>query len=156
MLPSPGSKAPVFSLLDQDGKTFSLSDARGTWLLIYFYPKDDTPGCTTEACSIRDTWKDFSRSGIEVVGISADSVKSHAKFVEKYQLPFRVLADTEKEVVKLYGVWGPKKFMGREFLGIQRMSFLVNPDGVIAKVYEKVKPAEHAAEILQDKELLSS
>jgi peroxiredoxin Q/BCP len=147
---SPGDQAPDFELLDQEGKTHRLSDETGRWVLLYFYPKDDTPGCTTEACAIRDAWAAFKKQGIVVWGVSTDSVKSHAKFAQKYDLPFTLLSDAEKTLVKKYGVWGSKKFMGREFLGTRRMSFLIDPKGKIAKVYEKVKPNEHAGEVLAD------
>ena len=150
MIPSIGADAPDFSLADQNGTMHTLADERGKWVLLYFYPKDDTPGCTTEACGIRDAWDDFKKKGIVVFGVSTDSVKSHGKFVAKYDLPFTLLADEEKAVVKAYGVWGPKKFMGREFLGTKRVSFLINPEGKIAKVYETVKPSEHAAEVLAE------
>jgi peroxiredoxin Q/BCP len=117
---------------------------------MYFYPKDDTPGCTKQACAIRDSWAEFEKMNCIVLGISTDGEKSHKKFEEKYTLPFSLLADTEKKVVQAYGVWSPKKFMGREFLGTLRSSFLINPDGVIVKVYEKVKPELHAENVLSD------
>lgn len=145
-----GKKAPDFTLPDRTGKQFTLSDFHGKWVLIYFYPKDDTPGCTTEACTIRDAYNDFVKQGIVVLGISTDSQKSHEKFVTKFKLPFTLLADEDKKVVQLYGVWGKKKFMGREYLGTQRASVLVDREGKVAKVYEAVKPAEHAAEVLAD------
>ena len=119
-------------------------------MLLYFYPKDDTPGCTKEACTIRDAWPRFKKLGIQVFGVSADSQKSHAKFVDKYDLPFTLLSDADKKVVEKYGVWGEKKFMGRTFLGTKRMSFLINPAGKIEKIYEHVKPEVHAQEVLQD------
>lgn len=150
MIPSVGTKAPTFSLKDQDGILRSLHDYAGSWLLVYFYPKDDTPGCTKEACAIRDADPDLSALGAHVVGISADTVESHKKFVEKYNLTFPLLADTSREVCENYGVWGKKKFMGSEYEGIMRTSFLVDPDGVIQKVYENVKPEVHAAEVLAD------
>lgn len=145
-----GDKAPEFSLPDQDGKTHALKDYAGKWVLLYFYPKDDTPGCTTEACGIRDRWSDFKKAGLVVIGASTDPVKKHAKFAAKYELPFTLLADEEKTLVKAYEVWAPKKFMGREFLGTLRRSFLIDPHGKIAKTYENVKPKEHAEEILAD------
>ncbi len=145
-----GDAAPEFSLPDQDGVVHTLSEAQGTWLLLYFYPKDATPGCTVEAQTIRDSWPDFTGSNITVFGISADSVASHKKFAEKQGLPFTLLADEKKEMVNAYGVWGKKKMMGREYDGIFRTSFLVSPDGTIAKIYEQVKPAEHAREVLKD------
>jgi thioredoxin-dependent peroxiredoxin len=148
-------EAPDFSLPDQDGRTRRLSDYRGRWVLVYFYPRDDTPGCTTEACGIRDTWGEFERRGLTVLGISTDTVASHKKFEAKHSLPFTLLADEQKEVVKAYGVWAPKKLAGREFLGTKRTSFLIDPEGKIAKVYPKVKPGEHADEILADHERLA-
>lgn len=145
-----GDKAPEFSLPDQDGKTHSLSDYAGQWVLLYFYPKDDTPGCTNEACSLRDNLPRFGDVNAKVLGVSVDSVASHKKFATKYKLPFTLLADEEKVMVNAYGVWGEKKFMGRKYLGTNRMSFLISPEAKIAKVYEKVKPKEHAAEVLND------
>jgi peroxiredoxin Q/BCP len=145
-----GKNAPAFSLPDQEGKMHSLKDYVGKWVLLYFYPKDDTPGCTTEACAIRDAFLDFEKNNAVVLGVSCDSPKSHAKFVEKYKLPFTLLADEEKTVVNAYGVWAPKKFMGREYLGVLRTSFLIDPEGKIKKIYEKVKPAIHADEVLND------
>lgn len=145
-----GQKAPDFSLPDQNGKTHQLSSYKGCWVLLYFYPKDDTTGCTTEACSIRDNFKSFGKMETKILGVSVDSVKSHQKFAEKYKLPFTLLADEDKKVVKLYGVWGKKKFMGREYMGTFRTSFLINPEGKIAKIYERVKPDEHAGEVLEE------
>ena len=151
-----GSKAPDFSLQDQNGETHNLQDLKGRHTLIYFYPKDDTPGCTKEACALRDAFPAFKKLDAVVFGVSTDSPKSHGKFVEKYQLPFTLLADTEKTMVEAYGVWGKKKFMGREYLGTNRMSFLIDPEGKIAKVYEKVKPETHAEEVLADLAVLKS
>lgn len=151
-----GDKAPDFTLPDQEGKMHKLSQYKGEWVLLYFYPKDDTPGCTTEACGIRDKFEDFGDAGITVLGVSADSVKSHAKFALKHSLPFTLLADEEKKVVELYEVYGEKKFMGREYMGINRRSFLIDPKGKIAKYYEIVKPAMHAEEVLKDVEELKS
>ena len=142
--------APDFTLLDSAGKKHSLSDYRGRWVLLYFYPKDDTPGCTAEACALRDSWKEFARCNTVVLGVSVDSVKSHGHFAKKYTLPFTLLSDAEKKVVKLYGVWGKKKFMGKEYMGTLRTSFLINPKEKIIKIYEQVKPAEHAQEVLGD------
>ncbi len=133
----------------------TLKDYAGKWVVLYFYPKDDTPGCTVEACQFRDNFPKFKRSKAVVLGVSVDAVKKHAKFVTKYELPFTLLADEEKKVVELYGVWAKKKFMGREYMGILRTSFLINPEGKIAKVYEDVKPAEHALEVLLDIKELS-
>lgn len=145
-----GQKAPGFTLPDQNGEMHSRKDQKGKWLLLYFYPKDDTPGCTVEACTIRDNYDAFRKAGIIVWGVSADPVKKHAKFAEKYELPFTLLSDEEKGMLKAYGVWAKKKFMGREYMGILRNSFLIDPNGKIAKIYEGVKPAEHAAEVLAD------
>ena len=132
-----GLKAPEFSAPDQDGKIHQLSDYNGRWLLLYFYPKDNTPGCTTEACSIRDNFDEFKKINAAVVGVSKDSVKSHAGFAAKYSLPFTIVADLEKKIITAYEV-------------SSRVSYLINPKGEIAKVYSKVKPAEHAAEVLKD------
>lgn len=147
---SPGIKAPAFSLPDQDGKIHKLSDYAGQWVLLYFYPKDDTPGCTTEACGIRDNYDAYKKAKIVVLGASVDPVKKHAKFVEKYDLPFTLLSDEEKTLVEKYGVWAKKKFMGREYMGTLRHSFLIDPSGKIAKVYDDVKPAAHATQVLAD------
>ena len=145
-----GDKAPVFKLPDQNGDIHSLTEYKGKWVLIYFYPKDDTPGCTKEACSIRDNFPDFKKLKAVVFGISKDSVKSHKKFADKYNLPFIILADEDKEVVAKYGVWGKKKFMGREYMGIFRTSFLVDPSGRIARIFEKVVHETHAEEVLTE------
>ncbi|MEK7636385.1 MAG: thioredoxin-dependent thiol peroxidase [Patescibacteria group bacterium] len=145
-----GDRAPDFELPDQDGMTHKLSDYLGHWVLLYFYPKDDTPGCTKEACGIRDTFSRFEKMDTLVLGVSIDPSKSHRKFKEKYSLPFILLSDEKKIVVKKYGVWGKKKFMGREYLGTFRASFLINPRGEIIKIYTDVKPAEHAENVLTD------
>ena len=145
-----GQKAPAFKLPDQDGKMHSLADYKNRWILLYFYPKDDTPGCTKEACSIRDNFSDFKKLKLTVLGVSVDSIKSHKKFEEKYKLLFILLADEDKKLVKSYGVWSNKKFMGREYIGTLRTSFLIDPRGKIVKIYENVKPDEHVAEVLQD------
>ena len=149
-MPKIGTRAPDLTLPDQEGKERRLSDYKGKWVLLYFYPKDDTPGCTIEACAIRDQFKDFTKIGAVVLGVSTDSVASHKKFVDAYQLPFTLLADVHKEVVGAYGVFGEKKFMGRSYMGTMRTSFLIDPEGKIAKVYEKVKPEMHAAEVIAD------
>ncbi len=143
-------KAPDFALPDQYGQMHSLKDYLGKWVLLYFYSKDNTPGCTTEACTIRDSYQQFKDAKVVVLGVSTDSVKSHSKFAQKYELPFTLLADEQKEVVNLYGVWQLKKMLGRKYMGIKRTSFLIAPEGKIVKVYEGVKPAEHAAEVLAD------
>ncbi|MES2994720.1 MAG: thioredoxin-dependent thiol peroxidase [Patescibacteria group bacterium] len=149
-MPKVGETAPDFTLQDQDGAQHTLSSYRGKPVLIYFYPKDDTPGCTKQACAIRDAEPDFQKLKAVVLGISADSIKSHKKFVEKYGLTFPLLADEDKKVVNAYGVWGRKKFMGREYDGIFRTSFLVGADGTILKLYEGVKAEKHAEEVLSD------
>lgn len=145
-----GTVAPDFTLADQGGRKHTLSDYRGEWVVLYFYAKDDTPGCTKEACSIRDDFPRFEKLRAKVLGVSVDSAASHKKFAEKYNLPFPVLADEKKEVVKKYGVWQRKKMMDREYMGTVRASFLIDPKGKIAKIYEKVDPAVHAAELLRD------
>ncbi|MDZ7270622.1 MAG: thioredoxin-dependent thiol peroxidase [candidate division KSB1 bacterium] len=150
MKPQVGDEAPDFALPDQKGVVHRLSDYRGKWVLLYFYPKDDTPGCTAEACAFRDNLPAFGALKVQVLGVSVDSVSSHTRFASKYKIEFPLLADEEKKVVALYGVWGKKKFMGREFMGTNRTSFLIDPDGRVAKVYEKVKPDRHAEEVLQD------
>lgn len=145
-----GEQAPDFRLEDQNGTAHTLSEYKGTWVVLYFYPKDDTPGCTTEACAFRDEFAAFQKNGIVVLGVSIDSAQRHAKFIAKYDLPFTLLADTEQAVVVQYGVWGKKKFMGREYMGTNRVSFLIDPEGIIARVYPKVKPADHARQVLED------
>ena len=147
-----GNKAPAFSLPDQDGKTRKLSDYKGKWILLYFYPKDNTSGCTKEACAIRDEFPRFGKLDAVVFGVSKDSVESHRRFADKHGLPFTLLSDTEIKVQQKYGAWRKKKMAGREYMGTYRMSYLIDPEGKIAKVYEKVKPAEHAAEVLEDLE----
>lgn len=142
--------APAFTLPDQEGKQHSLSDYKGKWVLIYFYPKDDTPGCTTEACTLRDNFEGFKKLKAVVFGVSADSVRSHGSFAKKFKLPFPLLSDESKQMLQAYGAWGEKNFMGKKYMGIFRNSFLINPQGKIAKIYEKVKPDQHAEEVLND------
>lgn len=149
-IPKTGTKAPAFSLPDQDGKIHKLSQYAGKWVLLYFYPKDDTPGCTIEACTIRDQFQDFKKIKAVVLGVSKDSVESHRKFADAYNLPFTLLSDIEKEVIQKYGVWGEKNMMGKKYMGVKRSSFLIGPDGKIRVVYENVKPPKHALEVLQD------
>ncbi len=149
-----GKKAPDLTLPDQDGKNHSLSDYRGKTVLLYFYPKDMTPGCTVEACSFRDSMNDLKGAGIQVLGISVDSVESHKKFAEHFHLNFPILSDVNKKVVQDYGVWGDRKFLGIKYVGTSRESFLIDAKGVIVKHYEKVKPATHVAEVLKDAQAL--
>ena len=143
-----GDKAPDFTSTDQHGKTVSLKDFAGKKVILYFYPKDNTPGCTTEACNFRDHYEELQEKGFEVIGVSADTEKKHSNFVEKFSLPFTLLADTEKEVIKAYGVWGLKKFMGREYDGIHRETFKKKKKGVIDKIITKVKNKEATKQIL--------
>lgn len=143
-------KATDFQLPDQNNKLHSLSDYQGKWVVLYFYPEDDTPGCTKEACSFRDNFERLQKLGVVVLGVSPDPVSSHKKFAQKYHLNFSLLADPNKEVINLYKAWGKKKFMGREYEGILRTTHLINPQGGIVKVYEKVDPLNHADLILSD------
>ena len=145
-----GSKAPAFTLPDQDGEVHSLKNYAGKWVLVYFYPKDDTPGCTKEACALRDTFPSFGKLKAKVFGVSADTVASHKKFAAKYKLPFTLLADTEKVMIEKYGVWAEKSMYGRKYMGIVRESFLINEEGKVIKHYQNVKPAVHADEVIAD------
>jgi peroxiredoxin Q/BCP len=144
-----GDPAPAFEGIDQNGQTIKLSDHAGKKVVLYFYPKDNTPGCTAEACDFRDRDKELARHGIQVIGVSADSEKSHKKFVDKFDLPFPLIADTEHEVIKAYGVWGKKKFMGREYDGIHRETFIIDEKGTIEKIFTKVKTKEPTAQVLE-------
>lgn len=155
-MPAVGQEAPEFSLPDQDGNRVALSDFRDKWVVVYFYPKDDTPGCTTEACQMRDNLQQFNQAEAEVLGISVDSVASHKKFAEKYHLTFHLLSDQEKQVVQQYEVWGEKSFMGKKFMGTKRTTFLVDPMGIIVAVYTNVKPEGHAAQVIADLSKLRS
>lgn len=143
-------KAPHFTLPNQDGKNVSLSDYFDKWIVLYFYPKDMTPGCTTEACSFRDEYAEFKKHDIVILGISKDSVSRHKKFEEKHELPFPLLSDENGTVCEAYGVWQEKSMYGKKFMGILRSTFIINPKGFIAKAYPKVKVKEHIAEILAD------
>ena len=143
-----GDVAPEFSLPDQSGNSVSLSSFRGQRVVIYFYPKDDTPGCTKEACAFRDNFAAFEKKNVVVLGVSIDPVKSHDKFVNKFDLPFTLVSDEDRKIVEAYGVWGEKQFMGRTYDGTHRVTFLIDPKGKIAKIWPKVKPAEHAEEVL--------
>ncbi|MCW5557474.1 MAG: thioredoxin-dependent thiol peroxidase [Verrucomicrobiae bacterium] len=144
----PGDPAPGFTALATDGSQVSLSDFTGKPVVLYFYPKDDTPGCTKEACGFRDVYRQIHKLGAVVLGVSVDSERAHRKFTEKFQLPFLLLADTDHRIVSAYGVWGEKAFMGRKYFGTHRVTFLIGPDGRIARIWSKVKPEEHAAEVL--------
>lgn len=147
--PKEGRKAPDFSVKDQDGKPVRLKELRGKKVALYFYPKDATPGCTKQACSLRDSHSALKRAGIIVLGISPDSESSHQKFITKQDLPFTLLADTEKKVAQKYGVWGEKSMYGRKYMGIFRTTFLIDETGTLIKVITKPKVAEHAEEVLQ-------
>jgi peroxiredoxin Q/BCP len=142
-------KAPEFELKDSEGKNHKLADYAGQTIVIYFYPKDDTPGCTKEACSFRDSYQDFRDAGIEVIGISPDTEKSHLKFRRKYDLPFVLLADPDHAVCELYGVWRVKKNYGREYEGVFRTTFIIDPQGMVKRVFKNVKPTDHSQEVLQ-------
>jgi peroxiredoxin Q/BCP len=143
-----GDAAPEFELTSDSGETVKLSDLRGRQVVLYFYPKDDTPGCTAQACGIRDAYGEFERAGAVVLGVSPDDERSHVKFKEKYGLPFTLLADTDHRVAEEYGVWGEKSYMGRTYMGIDRSTFVIDEDGTLKKVMHKVKPAEHADDVL--------
>ena len=143
-----GIPAPDFELLDDTNVPRKLSDFRGENVVLYFYPEDDTPGCTKEACNFRDDYSAYERAGIQILGVSPDTVKSHVKFKQKFQLPFPLLADEGHKVCDLYGVWGPKKFIGREYEGVLRTTFLIDEKGKIIHLFEKVRPAEHSTEVL--------
>ena len=144
-----GDKAPDFSGFDQDNKFHQLEDYAGKKLVVFFYPKADTPGCTAEACDLRDNFERFKANNYELLGVSADSIKAQAKFKNKFELPFPLLADEDKSVIEAFGVWGPKKFMGREYEGINRTTFVINEKGIIDEVISDVKTKEHAAQILK-------
>ena len=146
----PGDKAPEFTWRDQDGKEITLSQFKGKKLVLYFYPKDDTPGCTAEACDLRDNYERFLSMGYQVVGVSKDSEKSHKKFIEKYNLPFPLISDTETSILQAYGAWGKKKFMGREYDGIIRKTFVIDQTGLITDIIEKVNTKAHSSQILPD------
>lgn len=144
-----GDKAPGFKGVDQNENSISLDDYRGKKLILYFYPKDDTPGCTAEACNLRDNISVLIDKGFEILGVSPDSPKKHQKFIDKYSLPFPLIADTEKEILNAYGVWGPKKFMGREYDGVHRTTFVIDENGTIEKIFTKVNTKAHAEQILE-------
>jgi peroxiredoxin Q/BCP len=143
-----GDAAPNFSAKDQDGNQHQLTDYKGKKLVVFFYPKASTPGCTAEACNLRDNWEKFQEKGYEILGVSADSPKRQQNFKNKYELPFPLLADEDKEVINAFGVWGPKKFMGKEYDGIHRTTFIINEEGKIEEVIKKVKTKAHTEQIL--------
>ena len=143
-----GDPAPDFTAMASDGGKVSLAALKGKSVILYFYPRDDTPGCTKEACGFRDRFGDFKKKGAVLLGVSIDSPKSHEKFINKFKLPFTLLADEDKSMVQAYGVWGQKSFMGRRYQGTHRVTFLIGPDGRIQKIWPKVKPEEHAEEVL--------
>ena len=145
-----GDKAPSISALDQNSNAFTLDSLRGSKVILYFYPKDDTPGCTAEACNLRDNYSELQKRGFKIVGVSTDSVKSHQKFSEKYSLPFPLLADTDKKIVNDFGVWGKKKFMGREYDGTHRVTFVLSEEGTILKIFDKVQTKDHTEQILME------
>jgi len=144
----PGDQAPHFDAVDQNGNTVSLSQLKGKKVVLYFYPKDDTPGCTAEACNLRDNYAFMQNQGYEVIGVSPDSLQSHGKFAAKYELPFSLLPDPEKKIISAYGVWGPKKFMGKSYEGVHRITFVIDENGLITQVITKVETKNHAEQIL--------
>ena len=144
-----GNKAPDFTSKDQNGNKVKLSDLKGQRVVLYFYPKDDTPGCTKQACSLRDSNDVFAEKGIKVLGVSIDDEKSHQKFIAKYDLPFDLIADTDKKIVEKYGVWGEKSMYGKTYMGTHRKTFLIDEEGRIVKIFDKVKVSEHADEVLE-------
>jgi thioredoxin-dependent peroxiredoxin len=150
MVLTAGQQAPEFTLTDSKGGVHRLSDYRGETIVLYFYPKDDTPGCTKEACSFRDSYQDFCEAGVEVIGISPDSEKSHSKFIDKYELPFTLLSDPDHQVCEAFGVWGIKKSFGREYEGVYRTTFVIGSEGKIKRVFENVKPSDHSQEVLEE------
>jgi len=151
-----GDAAPDFSMLDADGSTVSLSALRGKRIVMFFYPRDSTPGCTKEACAFRDAYSDLQSKGIVVLGVSTDSAKSHAKFAAKHSLPFPLLIDADGEVGTRYGCYGLKKMYGKEYMGVTRSSFIIGPEGALEKIYRKVKPEPHVAEVIADIDALTA
>ena len=144
-----GDPAPYFQSINQHEQPIGLSDFKGKHVILYFYPRDNTPGCTKEACAFRDAFAQLESMGVVVLGVSCDNVSSHQKFISKFELPFDLLADTSREIVKAYGVWGPKQFMGKTFDGIHRVSFWINPESIIERIWTKVKPDVHATEVIE-------
>ncbi len=144
-----GDKMPAFTSVDQDGNAFSSKQLAGKEVIIFFYPRDNTPGCTAEACSLRDNFKEFTDLGYLLIGVSPDEPQKHQKFISKFQLPFPLIADVERKVIDKFGVWGPKKFMGRTFDGVYRTTFIINKKGIVSHIFEKVKSKQHAAQIME-------
>lgn len=145
-----GDKAPIFNGIDQDGKEISLDNFKGKRIILYFYPKDDTPGCTAEACNLNENHSQLTEKGFEVIGVSPDSPAKHLKFITKYNLAFNLIADTEHKIMEDYGVWGEKKMWGKTFMGVHRTTFIISTEGIIEKVFKKVKTKEHTAQILNE------
>jgi peroxiredoxin Q/BCP len=145
-----GDRAPAIDAVDQDGKKLSLEDYKGKTVVLYFYPKDNTPGCTAEACDLRDNYEHFLKKGFDIIGVSADSEKSHQNFISKYELPFRLISDVDKKVLQDYGAWGEKKMYGKSYMGILRKTFVIDPEGTILKIIEKVKTKEHSKQIFEE------
>jgi thioredoxin-dependent peroxiredoxin len=145
-----GDLAPAINAIDENGKAITLADYKGKKVIIYFYPKDDTPGCTAEACDLRDNYAQFIAQGFEIIGVSADSLKSHLKFKEKYKLPFRLISDADKKVLQDYGAWGEKKMYGKSYMGILRKTFVINEEGHVEKIIEKVNTKEHSKQIFAE------
>ena len=144
-----GDKVPDFKAKDQNGNTFSLSSLRGKKVVLYFYPKDDTPGCTAEACNLRDNYSDLKKKGYEIIGISSDDEKSHQKFISKFELPFGLLADTDKKIHEIFGTWGEKSMYGRKYMGTIRTTFIIDEKGILEEIIDKVKTDDHTAQILK-------
>lgn len=144
-----GDQAPDFTSINEDGNPVSLSDYKGKKVILFFYPKDDSPGCTKEACSIRDDYRSIQKAGYEVLGISPDKATKHRKFIDKYEFQYSLVADPDKKIIESFGLWGPKKFMGREVIGVHRTTFLIDTDGVIEEIITKVKTKDHAKQILE-------
>jgi thioredoxin-dependent peroxiredoxin len=147
-MPAEGDRAPAFELADQSGETVSLADLRGRWVVLYFYPRADTPGCTTQACGVRDRSAEYEKAGARVLGVSPDETKAIAKFDDKYELGFTLLADPDHAVADAYGVWGEKSMYGKKYFGVQRATFLIDPEGKVAKVFPKVQPKQHDDQVL--------
>ncbi len=145
-----GDKAPVFKGVNQDDQTISLDDFKGKKVILYFYPKDNTPGCTAESCNLSDNYDDLTNKGFEVIGVSPDSITSHQKFIAKHNLKFNLIADTEKEILELYNAWGEKKLYGKTYMGVLRKTFIIDKDGTIVKIFNKVKTKDHTNQILSE------